>query len=663
MNTKLEQNRGQQYIEECQCNTLIIGSGAAAFNAADSLYDLGVKDILLVTEGIYMGTSRNTGSDKQTYYKLSLASGEPDSVYDMARSLYDGQSVNGDTALVEAALSARCFFKLVNLGVPFPCDKYGQYAGYKTDHDPKMRGTSCGPLTSKYMTQQLEQSVKKKNIPILDHVRIIRLLTCEEQGEMRVYGAIGLKNTGKSWNYVRFRCSNIIYATGGPGGIYHNSVYPVSQTCAHGAAILCGADCANVTEWQYGIASVKFRWNLSGSYQQVIPRYVSVNEQGEDEREFLEDYFAAPSELLTAIFLKGYQWPFDPRKLERGGSSIIDFAVYQETVVRGRRVFLDYTRNPKAAEKEGAFDFTLLSEEARAYLENSQVMFGTPVQRLMKMNRPAYELYKARRIDLEKEWLQVSVCAQHNNGGLYADRWWQSNIRRLFPVGEVCGNFGVYRPGGSALNATQVGSLRAAQYISRNGQEPQMDWERFLQLSQSHMDEVIFAGLRLLEKGQGKKKPLELRKRYQREMDEAAAFIREEKGICRQIQRCRAYIADFYQETLAETPRELTDAWINYDILHTQLVYLTGMLVYIQEKGKSRGSYMIAGEDFRFNEVKETGIRTQLDQGERAELIQICSLRQGQVVVENRQRKPLPDGKVWFETVYNDCLQDAVIGQ
>ena len=290
-------------------------------------------------------------------------------------------------------------------------------------------------------------------------------------------------------------------------------------------------------------------------------------------------------------------------------------------------------------------------------------MFGTPVQRLMKMNRPAYELYKARRIDLEKEWLQVSVCAQHNNGGLYADRWWQSNIRCLFPVGEVCGNFGVYRPGGSALNATQVGSLRAAQYISRNGQEPQMDWERFLQLSQSHMDEVIFAGLRLLEKGQGKKKPLELRKRYQREMDEAAAFIREEKGICRQIQRCRAYIADFYQETLAETPRELTDAWINYDILHTQLVYLTGMLVYIQEKGKSRGSYMIAGEDFRFNEVKETGIRTQLDQGERAELIQICYLRQGQVVVENRQRKPLPDGKVWFETVYNDCLQDAVIGQ
>jgi ribosomal silencing factor RsfS len=53
-------------------NTLIIGTGCAGFNAADKLYDLGVRDIAIVTEGRFMGTSRNTGSDKQTYYKLSL---------------------------------------------------------------------------------------------------------------------------------------------------------------------------------------------------------------------------------------------------------------------------------------------------------------------------------------------------------------------------------------------------------------------------------------------------------------------------------------------------------------------------------------------------------------------------------------------------------------
>jgi hypothetical protein len=59
------------------------------------------------------------------------------------------------------------------------------------------------------------------------------------------------------------------------------------------------------------------------------------------------------------------------------------------------------------------------------------------------------------------------VCAQHNNGGLAADHWWQSvNLRHLFPVGEVNGSHGVYRPGGSALNSGQVGGFRAAEFIA-----------------------------------------------------------------------------------------------------------------------------------------------------------------------------------------------------
>ena len=53
-------------------NTLIIGSGAAALNAALCLWESGVKDILIVTEQWGGGTSNNAGSDKQTYYKMSL---------------------------------------------------------------------------------------------------------------------------------------------------------------------------------------------------------------------------------------------------------------------------------------------------------------------------------------------------------------------------------------------------------------------------------------------------------------------------------------------------------------------------------------------------------------------------------------------------------------
>ncbi len=54
-------------------NTLIIGSGDAALNAAVSLYKYGQKDIAIATDYWGGGTSNNAGSDKQTYYKLSVS--------------------------------------------------------------------------------------------------------------------------------------------------------------------------------------------------------------------------------------------------------------------------------------------------------------------------------------------------------------------------------------------------------------------------------------------------------------------------------------------------------------------------------------------------------------------------------------------------------------
>ncbi|MBU4202664.1 MAG: FAD-binding protein, partial [Acidobacteria bacterium] len=83
-------------------NTLIIGSGAAALNAAVQLAALGQKDICIVTDCWGGGTSNNAGSDKQTYYKLSLAGDIPDSARAMAEDLYKAGLRHGDIALCEA---------------------------------------------------------------------------------------------------------------------------------------------------------------------------------------------------------------------------------------------------------------------------------------------------------------------------------------------------------------------------------------------------------------------------------------------------------------------------------------------------------------------------------------------------------------------------------
>ena len=215
-------------------HTLIIGSGCAGYNAADRLYDLGIRDVAIITEGRTMGTSRNTGSDKQTYYKLSLCGDDGDSVRALARTLYEGGGVMGEHALCEAAYSTRCFMRLVELGVPFPTNEYGEYAGYKTDHDPRSRATSSGPLTSRYMTEALERSVERKGIPILDGYRVVKLLITENS----IAGVAAVET--KTGEIVTIACENVVLCTGGPASIYRNTVYPESQSGATGLAIDAG---------------------------------------------------------------------------------------------------------------------------------------------------------------------------------------------------------------------------------------------------------------------------------------------------------------------------------------------------------------------------------------------------------------------------------------
>ena len=54
------------------------------FNATDRLYGYGPKDIAMVCEDTKFITPRNTGLDKQTYYKLTLSGEDNDSIGELA---------------------------------------------------------------------------------------------------------------------------------------------------------------------------------------------------------------------------------------------------------------------------------------------------------------------------------------------------------------------------------------------------------------------------------------------------------------------------------------------------------------------------------------------------------------------------------------------------
>ena len=514
-------------------DALVIGTGAAGYNAAIRLKEQGV-DVAMVTEGVERGTSRNTGSDKQTYYKLGLGGDTPDSIAKMAEDLFRGGCVDGDNALCEAALSARCFLHLCELGVEFPVNRYGEYVGYKTDHDPHARATSAGPLTSKFMTEALQKKAQALNIPVYDGCYAIQVLKNND----RVCGLL----CSTSREPVIFRCGDIVMATGGPAGIYADSVYPECHTGSTGLAIKAGAKLQNLALWQYGLASVSPRWNVSGTYMQVLPRFVSLDAEGK-EHDFLWEHFADPYTGLSLVFLKGYQWPFDPQKAENG-SSLIDMLVYRERVEKGRRVYLDFTKNPFP------MDFSKLSEEAFAYLDQAGATFGTPIERLAKMNAPAIALYKSKGVDLYTQYLEIALCAQHHNGGVGVDLWWQSSVRGLFAVGECAGTHGISRPGGSALNAGQVGALRAARYIARHPNEP-TDKMEFLDI----IADVDY------------RKPVDVTaamEKARRRMSDCAGAVREPEKI---------------KEALQTTLRELKNAKDPklLDVLLTQAAVLTAM--------------------------------------------------------------------------------------
>ncbi|MEA4847914.1 MAG: FAD-binding protein [Clostridiaceae bacterium] len=659
-------------IDVYSMNTLVVGTGAAGYNAADSLYSFGQKDIAILTEGVNMGTSRNTGSDKQTYYKLTLAGEAPDSVVEMAKTLFEGGSRHGDIALAEAALSAECFYKLVQIGVPFPHNRYGEYIGYKTDHDPRQRATSVGPLTSKIMTEKLEAQVKQKNIKIFDGYLAVGILTEKQGDETRAIGLIAV-NTARlddpNMGFTLFNCTNIVYATGGPAGMYLASVYPESQTGASGIAFEAGVRGVNLTESQYGIASVKFRWNLSGTYQQVIPRYISTNPDGSGEKEFLDEYFDTRGRMLDAIFLKGYQWPFDPRKIDNYGSSLIDILVYNETQLKGRRVYMDFLHNPGCACGKSELDFSLLGREAYEYLEKSEALFGAPVERLAKMNSPAIELYKEHGIDITKEYLEIAVCAQHNNGGLIGNCWWESNVRHFFPVGEVSGTFGVYRPGGSALNSTQAGSLRAARYISaRYTHEPLMVWD-YSQKVQQQAEKILAIAEKLIKNGHEKDSVGEYILKLRKRMTRAGAHIRNLEDAESALKECREELQQFDNGLFSLSGAcELPNAFRIRDMLITQIAYLYAIKEYIQKGGKSRGSYLIKDKSDS-GKLPVPGLpeefRYSLDDGELMKQICEIELTKKQDSIDCKAEwkpvRPVPVEDNWFENIWNEFMKGNII--
>jgi len=624
-------------------NTVIVGAGAAGMNCAVHLYEFmkrkGIEDaqdrIAIVTRGINLGASRMSGSDKQTYYKLGTSPNVPDCAQAFAKTLTAGGCCHGDLALIEGINSLREFYHLVQAGVAFPTDATGTFIGYKTDHDPAERATSAGPKTSRFMSEGLQRQVDGYGVQIFDNREIIHLLTTGSGQSKRIVGIATLDRNPKAKSddppaISVFLAANVVLAAGGPGELYKTSVYPRGQVGIHGLALKAGLVAENLTESQFGLASTEFRWNVSGTYMQAIPRIFSTDAVGRHEREFLAEVFPSMRSMATNIFLKGYQWPLDPQRIENLQSSLIDILVFNESR-KGRRVFLDFRNNPAGNRGQQAFDLSDLEPEASEYLRNAGALQHTPIERLAHMYPLAIEIYRENGIDLRTEPLEIAVCAQHNNGGFAVNPWWESSVPHTFVIGEMAGTHGVKRPGGSALNAGQVGGLRAAEYIvnaygcdvptwrgrpalaSRghlapaflpdNTTEGETPSGRKGKMPSPHSQSIDRQVADLITRFDSWTKssgpaPLEVIDQIQNRMTASAAHIREHKDATESLQQAISLVKEIQDKGLAAPDaRSLIAAVVAEHMALASAAYLKAIVDLLARDGGSRGSYLVLSPD------------------------------------------------------------------
>jgi succinate dehydrogenase/fumarate reductase flavoprotein subunit len=534
------------------------------------------------------------------------------------------------------------------------------------------------------MVEKLLSEAQRRGVEIREGLQAVSLLVSQDG---RAAGALFLDHTrlkdDPAFGLTVVLAEKTVFGTGGPAGLYAASVYPRSQYGAIGLAIEKGAWCANLTESQFGLASVKIRWNLSGTYQQAIPRYYSVGEDG-IEMDFLSPAFGEPGDRDSAVFLKGYQWPFDPRKVENKGSSLVDLLVYREIHHFGRKVFLDFRRNPQG------WDPDSLSEEARSYLANSGALAqnsgstepagsaesarpisgpSSPLERLMAMNPPAYAFYLDHGIDLAREPLQIAVAAQHNNGGLEGDIWWEStNIENLFPVGEVNGSHGVYRPGGSALNSGQVGAIRAARKIVASLNDCKTDGKadgtvqaEVLAMAEKEAARILYMirnALKTTPEGKDRPSPEAYLAVLHDRMDSAAGILREQGAARRAAEKGLAQFKEF--DALGVSGRKAIPALLRCRHLAlAHAAYLETVASYLEEGGGSRGSYIVPKAPLEGDPADRfAGILDSRHEDLRLRnFIQRCRYDGEKFIIQWEARRPLPgpeDLGSWFETVWKD---------
>jgi succinate dehydrogenase / fumarate reductase flavoprotein subunit len=437
-----------------RCDVLVIGGGGAALRAALAAHETAPQlDILLVTKGALgaSGVTATACSDRMAFHATlpTTEPGGPDAWRHHADDIYriGGQVSDADLAAVLAREAASAFDYLDRLGVPWARQADGRVDQFHTDGSTYARACYTGPYTANHIEAALLARLRQIPIRVLERHMAAELLR-DPQG--RVSGALLLSQ--ESDQALAISAGAVVLATGGAGQAFAVNVFPPDCTGdGYALAYRAGAELVNLEFIQIGLCSLATGLACSGSMMRALPRLVD-----ETGREFLAGYMPglSPAERYAILFAKGASWPVSYRE----SSHVIDIAVAAE-IAQGRRVFMDYGRDPQGLE------LAQLPEAIHAWFAREKGLpldagheLATPLARLLAINRPSVDWLAERGVDLQAgDMVEIAPAVQHFQGGIKIRTGAETSAPGLFAAGETAGGqHGANRPGGNALLDAQV---------------------------------------------------------------------------------------------------------------------------------------------------------------------------------------------------------------
>ncbi len=558
-----------------ECDVLIIGGGGAALRAAIAAHEAAPdRLVVLVTKGQlgHSGVTATACSDRMAFHATlpTTEPGGPEAWRYHAADIYriGGCVSDADLAEVLARHAAEAFDYLDRLGVPFVRCPDGTVDQFVTDGSKYARACYTGPYTANHIHAALLGRFRELGLEAWEQTMVAELLP--SVGGRRIGGALLVDE--RSGEYTVVRAGAVVLATGGAGAAFAVNVFPDDCTGdGYALAYRAGAQLVNLEFIQIGLSSVKTRLACSGSMMRALPRLVNDHSQ-----EFLTRYFAPDTPLAQVydvLFAKGASWPVS---LEEP-SHRIDIAVARERAA-GRRVFLDFSRNPAGLDW-GALDPAIL----RWYREGKGVNLDdpaprqSPLHRLEAINPQSVAWLRERGVDLRAgEGLEIAPAIQHFQGGVKVRLHGETTRPGLYAAGEVAGGqHGANRPGGNALLDCQVLGRIAGESAARTA------------TARAPLDEDAWAaavsGLTALTEASGLP-AAEGRARAQRLVADAAGVVRTGSGLRAGLEALAALRA----EGLAADEHGLAYAVETRHILHVAELVMRAALL----RDESRGPHL-----------------------------------------------------------------------